>query len=250
MSSEEARKLLHAYVDGELDPAASLELEAVVARDPALRAALERLRALSAAIREKADYHAAPPGLAGEVLGALPASTAAAPRRARAWTWLAPAAAFAAAALVAWMLWLAPGGMGEEERLARDLLSSHARATLSGRIQVASSDLHTVKPWLSARLPFSPPVPDLAAQGFPLAGGRLDYVDGRPVAVLVFERRKHTVEAYVWPGNARAWRAARDGFNVEAFSRDGMNWCLVSDIGPAELEELGRLLRSVSPASG
>ncbi|MGE5638620.1 MAG: anti-sigma factor family protein [Clostridia bacterium] len=250
MSPEEARKLLHAYVDGELDPAAVLELEGTIARDPALRAALERLRAVSAAIREKADYHAAPPGLAGEVLRGLPGAAPAASRRAPAWTWLAPAAAFAAAALVAWTLWLAPGGIGEDDRLARDLLTSHARATLSGRIQVASSDLHTVKPWLSARLPFSPPVPDLAAQGFPLAGGRLDYVDGRPVAVLVFERRKHIVEAYVWPGNARAWRTARDGFNVEAFSRDGMTWCLVSDIGQAELQELGRLLQSVTPASG
>lgn len=246
MKPEEARKLLQAYVDGELDPAASVALEAALDADPALRAAHERLRAMSAAIREKADYHAAPEGFAARLLASLPGGlkTAPAPRARR---WLAPAAAFATALLVASGFFLFQSEISAEKRIAAELLSSHARATLGGHVMdVASADQHTVKPWLSARLPFSPPVADFAAEGFPLAGGRLDYVDGRPVAVLVYQRRKHSIEAFVWPGEGGSRRLARDGFNIESFSQAGMTWWLVSDVTPEELAQLARQLGKIS----
>ncbi len=131
-----------------------------------------------------------------------------------------------------------------QQRTAEELLASHGRATVGQRmIDVASSDLHTVKPWLSARLPYSPPVADLAAEGFPLAGGRVDYVDGKPVAVLVYTRRKHTVEVFVWPeeqGNART--LSQLGLNLESFTAAGMRYWLVSDVSREELSELARLL--------
>jgi anti-sigma factor RsiW len=108
-------------------------------------------------------------------------------------------------------------------------------------IDVASADRHTVKPWLSARLPFSPPVEDFAKDGFPLTGGRVDYAGGRPVAVLVYQRRKHVVEAFVWPGSAPAHSGTQDGLNLESFSRNGMTYWLVSDLEHEELAELARL---------
>jgi len=236
MTPEDANRLLQAYADGELDPAASLEMEAVLAASPALREALGRIRAMSAAIREKADYHAAPAGLVSRVRRSLPG-----PER-RVWKmqW-GFAVAAALVALAAVPLLVRPGS---EDRLAEDLFASHGRATVGQRmIDVASSDLHTVKPWLSARLPYSPPVADLAAAGFPLAGGRVDYIDGRPVAVLVYTRRKHTVEAFVWPAERGPARTlARAGLNMESFSAGEMRYWLLSDVSAEELRELAQLL--------
>jgi anti-sigma factor RsiW len=241
MKPEEAARLLQAYADGELDPAASLEMEAELAASPALRSALERARAASAAIREKADYHAAPAGLAARIRASLPSAAAAAPERKLPWRFAALAAGIAVLALAALMF-----RPGMEDRIAEELLASHGRATVGGRMMdVASTDLHTVKPWLSARLPFSPPVADLAAQGFPLAGGRVDFIGGKPVAVLVYTRRKHTVEAFVWPEEpGRAFARTRVGLNLESFVAGGMRYWLVSDVGADELGELARLLGS------
>jgi anti-sigma factor RsiW len=130
------------------------------------------------------------------------------------------------------------------DRAVDELLASHGRATVGQRmIDVASSELHTVKPWLSARLPYSPPVADLASQGFPLTGGRIDYIGGKPVAVLVYGRRQHTVEVFVWPEDQRSARTlTRAGLNLESFSTDGMRYWLVSDVSTEDLRALARLL--------
>jgi anti-sigma factor RsiW len=239
MTREEALKLLHAYVDGELDPAASLEMEACLAADPALRSAHERLRGLSTAIRESGEYHPAPERLREHL-----ATTTAGKRGAKPRAWL-PIAAMGATALLILALAAALLRPVDDERLLNDVLASHARATLGQRmIDVASSDQHTVKPWLSARLPFSPPVADYAAQGYELAGARADYAGGRALAVLVYKRRKHTIEVFVAPGADAAPRAhARDGLNMASFGHDGMQYWLVSDISRDELEGLARLLR-------
>ena len=242
MKPEEAARLLHAYVDRELDAAKSLELEAQLAADPALRERFERLRDLSAGIREKADYHAAPSSLVARLSAALPgaASAAAAPRRAS--RWIMPVAAAALVAALA--LGIALVRPGDEEALVREMVASHVRSTLGNRlIDVASSDQHTVKPWLSARLPFSPPVADFSPEGFELAGARLDYVGGRPVAVLVYRRRQHLIDVFIWPGSGpRDGAYSRDGFNVERSSAEGMRICLVSDLNRNELSDLARLL--------
>ena len=240
MKPEEAARLLHAYVDRELDAAKSLELEAQLAADPALRERFERLRDLSAGIREKADYHAAPSSLAARLSVALPGAASIAPRRVARWI-LPVAAAALVASLAVGIALMRPG---DEDALLREMVASHVRSTLGNRlIDVASSDQHTVKPWLSARLPFSPPVADFSPEGFELAGARLDYVGGRPVAVLVYKRRQHLIDAFIWPGNGpRDGAYSRDGFNVERSSAEGMRICLVSDLNRNELSDLARLL--------
>jgi len=240
MKPEEAARLLHAYVDRELDAAKSLELEAQLAADPALRERFERLRDLSAGIREKADYHAAPSSLAARLSAALPGAASIAPRRVA--RWILPVAAAALVAVLATGIVLVRPG--DEEALLREMVASHVRSTLGNRlIDVASSDQHTVKPWLSARLPFSPPVADFSQEGFELAGARLDYVGGHPVAVLVYKRRQHLIDAFIWPGSGpRDSAYSRDGFNVERSSAEGMRICLVSDLNRNELSDLARLL--------
>ncbi len=265
MTNEEANRLLHAYIDGELDPAKTLELEAHLAENPSLRAACGRLREMSAAVRDKADYHAAPAWLEARVRAALPAGrkdTSARPTRwewlkpagslAAVEDWLRPAASFAAVALVTWVVALGVMRPGEDERITQDVLASHVRATLSSRFHdIASSDQHTVKPWLSARLAFSPPVPDLSASDFDLVGGRLDYIGAQPVAVLVYKRRQHVIDVFVWPVEEQktGQTLTRDGFNIERFAKNGMGFWLVSDLSRGELDDLARLLaeRSAAP---
>ena len=246
MKPEDATKLLHAYVDGELDPAASLELEALLAADPSLRAAHDHLRALSTEIQSKADYRSAPEGLRARIESSLAAEAGARPmsrRAGRRWPVAAALMSLAALALVVAAVLFRPA---DNERLLQDVLASHARATLGQRMMdVASSDRHTVKPWLSSRLPFSPPVADYASQGYELAGARADYAGGRPVAVLLYKRRKHTIEVFVFPGPDAAPRAvSRDGLNMETFAQGGMTYWLVSDVAREDLEGLARLLRA------
>lgn len=202
-------------------------------------------RAISAAIREKADYHRAPDSLAADVLAALPNDVPAAPRRPAWQRWLAQGAAFAGVAFVTWAATVAYLRPSEEEGRAEEILAAHVRATLGKRlIDVASSDQHTVKPWLSARLPYSPPVVDLSAQGFELLGARLDRANGQPVAVLVYKRRQHIIDAYVWParGGVKASELTRDGFHLSRFAANDMAFWLVSDLNRNELDDLARLL--------
>jgi len=256
MTREEANRLLHAYIDGELDPAKTLELEAHLAENPSVRTACERLRGMSAAIRDKADYHAAPAWLEARVRAVIPAGPENGSARWWRWLkpagsfavaadWLRPAASFAAVALVTWVVALGYMRPNEDERITQEVLASHVRATLANRsYDVASSDQHTVKPWLSARLAFSPPVADLSASGFELVGGRLDYIGAKPVAVLVYKRRQHLIDVFVWPVEAQKTEQplARDGFNIERFARNGMGFWLVSDLNRNELDDFARLL--------
>ncbi|HEV7478158.1 MAG TPA: anti-sigma factor [Burkholderiales bacterium] len=245
MKPEDATKLLHAYVDGELDPAASLELEAQLAADPSLRAAHEHLRALSAEIQSKADYRGAPEGLRARIESSLAADEPSPPARRHASRRLA-ALALTGIAAIALILAAVVFRPADNERLLQDILASHARATLGQRMMdVASSDRHTVKPWLNSRLPFSPPVADYASLGYELAGARVDYAGGRPVAVLLYKRRKHTIEVFVFPGaDAPARAVSRDGLNLETFAQGGMTYWLLSDVAREDLEGLARLLRA------
>ena len=207
-------------------------------------------RELSTAIREKADYHRAPASLAGDVMAALPADEES-PRR-PAWPrWLALGAAFAGVAFLTWAAtyaYLRPTG---DEVRAGEILAAHVRATLGRHlIDVASSDQHTIKPWLSARLPYSPPVADLSAQGFELLGARLDHVNGQPVAVLVYKRRLHIIDAYVWPapGDASQHALKRDGYNLSRFAANDMAFWLVSDLNRNELSDFAKLLAQQAAA--
>jgi len=153
----------------------------------------------------------------------------------------------AACVLSALATWWIVGTNGEAARLEQDVLAAHVRSLLQDSpIQVASSDAHTVKPWFAGRIDFSPEVRDLAADGFPLLGGRLDYVGGRRVGAVVYKRRLHTISVFMWPrvtaGEAAPHLVTRNGYNLLAWSHGGVDYWAVSDLSGGDLRQLQSLL--------
>jgi anti-sigma factor RsiW len=223
---------------------------------------------LSQALKETATRHRAPAGLHRRLTASLAeaeaeadatASAAARPSaapatpaggRGRAWwltAWLRGAATFAAGAL-AGLLWAAYVAAPDAPApLPQEVVASHVRSLMADHLMdVASTDQHTVKPWFGGKLDYSPPVRDLAAQGYPLAGGRLDYLEQRPVAALVYRRQRHIINLYVWPAGAAAAGVellSRQGYNLTGWRRDGMQYWAVSDLNARELSEFAQLLR-------
>jgi anti-sigma factor RsiW len=237
----QTRDLLDAHLDGELDLVRTLEVERHLADCPGCAAAYDGLRSLQAALRGAPLRYAAPPRLEARVRAALRKEDR--PRRRRTLAALAGAAAAAALVVAAAGLWHRPG----DDPLAREVAAAHVRSLLAHRTDVESSDRHTVKPWFTRRLDYAPPVPDLAGAGFPLAGGRLDYVDGRPVAALVYERRRHAINLFVWPAAGAAdggpTLLARQGYSLIHWDQGGMTWWAVSDLNADELRDFVGLVR-------
>jgi anti-sigma factor RsiW len=178
---------------------------------------------------------------AGDV-GRRPAG--AGPSARTAWRWLALAASVAVVALGSWRLGAARAGTA---LLADEVVASHVRSLMPGHLSdVVSTDQHTVKPWFDGKLDFSPPVHDFAGRGYPLLGGRLDYLDGRPVAALVYGRRQHIVSVFLWPSDAPASVAtlpSRRGYHVLRWATPDFVYWVTSDVGLAELTEFGAMLR-------
>lgn len=247
--------LVQAFVDGELDLRSQLEIERRLAVEPALRQQVDELRELRQAVRSHASYHEASGALrrrAASLRDLSPAATPPAPRPAASafgrwlqWRPLAAGLSLAAVAMLAVQLaWQRPS---RDEALAEEVVASHVRSTLGQRlIDVASSDHHTVKPFLSSKLGFSPPVEALRLEGSELLGGRVDYLDGRPVAALVYRQGQHVVDAFVWPGSggdrAPAFATAR-GYRVAHWTQAGMNHWVISDLNEAEFQAVVRAVR-------
>ena len=246
MNCNEAMSLLPVYSDGELDPVQSAEIEKHVLGCPDCAARRDELASLRSRIQTEVPYYAAPATLRERVRAAIARGAGLRePVRppANRWGWLTSGAlAGSAATVFAWFI----GSAILDWRVGSDLVSeavaNHARATLGNRLtDVASSDQHTVKPWLSARLDYSPPVRDFSADGLPLIGGRLDYLDGHPVATLVYKYREHTIDVFVRPvgtGKPAPKSASLRGFNVAHGSAAGMECWAVSDAGPEVLASL------------
>jgi len=246
--------LLHAYVDGELDLVRSLEIERHIDACKTCAQFVENQQALSAAVRDGGLYHRPPRELKPRVDAALRRTARATEVRPSHMRW--PLIALAACLLLAVFFAarvLSPGlPAGAGDLMAREVLDSHLRSLMPGHLSdVQSSDRHTVKPWFNGKLDFSPPVVDLLAQGFPLIGGRLDSLAGRTVAVLIYQRRQHTINVYVWPAagssDTRTVSTTRQGYNIAHLVRAGMNWWIASDLNQAELNEFAGLLRPEGP---
>jgi anti-sigma factor RsiW len=252
MNCNEAAATIAAYADGEVDRLRSHTIRKHLRTCPSCAAKHQELLALHARIRAEIPYFKAPSALRERVLATFAGATPARGDRARFadhWRWMTGGAlAGCAATIVAWVIGTAIVDWRTNEDLAVEAVTTHVRATLGNhRVEVASSDQHTVKPWLSARLDYSPPVRDLAREGFALVGGRIDYLDRHPVAALVYRYRDHMIDVFVRPPTTHvptaALRTVR-GFNVAHATGSGMDWLAVSDLNAAELSSfVARLAR-------
>jgi anti-sigma factor (TIGR02949 family) len=257
-SCADMKLLMHGLIDGELDAANALKCDEHLAACGACTAEYESYQALRQAIRTGDARHRAPDALRSRVLAALDAAPdapagrtdgrRAPPGRAGAWRrWSVAASGLALAASLA--LFVAAPLRGPD--LTDELVAGHVRSLLVDHLtDVRTSDQHTVKPWFNGKLDFSPPVIDLTSAGFPLVGGRLDYMSGRVVAALVFKRREHVINVFVWPEAAGGRQGSgpeatlREGYHVLHWTEGGMNAWVVSDLSLPELQTFGEAFRA------
>lgn len=235
------RTTLHGYLDNELDPAAAQAMAAHLHGCADCRQSCEQARLLVDSVKRRAPYYAAPDLLLRSVF-------AAPPERQKTWAsilrnWLAPAFSSAALALAAVLYIATPSG---EQPWMEEAVSSHVRSLMAGHLNdVVSSDRHTVKPWFTGKLDFAPPVYDLTEQGYPLLGGRLDYLQHQPAAALSYGRAKHLINLFIVPatgGEKPREDLSLRGYNVVAWQHDHMRFIAVSDLERGELEAFSKLV--------
>jgi anti-sigma factor RsiW len=236
--------LLGGLIDGELDAANTALTEAHAARCEGCREELERLQALHNLLGRDEVRHRAPETLVRRI-HALPELSGPPARRSMLPGWLAPGLTGALAASLALVTFVQPSS---QSIVDEQLVSSHVRSLQPGHlIDVQTSNQHVVKPWFNGKVDFAPPVPELADRGFPLVGGRLDSIDGKTVGVIVYRRRLHTVNLFVWRSDkAFDGTSAEDGFNLSKWNDGGLSFAAVSDVAPQDLSEFERLYRERS----
>jgi anti-sigma factor RsiW len=248
MNCELAETTIHGYFDGELDAVRSAEFERHLEHCPQCQAALERVDSLRVQLQQNDLHEHASPELREKIRKQFAQGISITPRLAWKKWFLMPAfgTLAAAAALITIMLVAIPSH--REATLTAELIDAHVRSLQPGHLfDVQSTDQHTVKPWFDGKLDFIPPVADYAAQGFPLVGGRLDVVDGHNVAALVYARRKHFINVFVWPNREKKTVAdtsgSRQGYSWVAGQSGDMQIYLISDVAPSDLRELKGLIR-------
>ncbi len=245
MTTDDDHLLLNAYIDGELDPAHALEFERRLAENPALAEERRRIETLRRVLRERLPRATASPALRRRVMAMARPSPFAISRRAAGRAAMAASlvAAFAAGSLGT-MLALGPG---RGEPVPEMLVASHTRALMASQVvDVTSSDSHTVKPWFNGKLPGSPRVVDLAARGFPLAGGRIDVIGLTPVPTLVYKARKHVISVTALPLPERETAPPRpiNGYNIVEWIDGPLAYWAVSDLAAPELETFAKAFRA------
>lgn len=226
--------MLHAWFDDELDAANVATVEAHIAKCPSCSATVERMSALRETLADPGLRHVPPVGLRERIDAALPRSV----RPASPWPqrigWSAGGAIAASLALM-----LAVPRPVETGTVGPQLVASHVRSLLADHlVDIPTSDRHVVKPWFNGKIDFSPPTPDLTAEGFPLVGGRLDYLGGRVVPAIVYRRRLHTINLFVWPASGAASdKMSVDGYTVLHWRQGDLDFWAVSDVAAGDLAQ-------------
>ena len=251
MSCEQSQIQLHAYFDGELDAPSAAAFEGHLKSCSECQSVLAAEEALRTSIAQANLYERAPAGLRRSLAMQLPAPPVApsvfVQPASSAWRWLALAASVLFLASLGWQLRQYFPGAPHQPPIIAAALDAHLRSLQQGHLaDVESTDQHTVKPWFDGKLDFAPSVRDFAADGFPLLGGRLDILNGKTVAALVYGRRKHIINVFVWPtppSEAAPGYGESHGYNWAAWQSGGFGFCAVSDVSPADLQQLQRLFQ-------
>ena len=253
MNCQQAKPLIEPCADGELDAAGILELEKHIHDCPACTRAWRNAQALKKSLKQDALFFAAPAELRRRVKAELRSQIETRPRWGFGnWNWQTAATSGFATVCLALLLTVILTRPSTEQRLKQEIVSSNIRSLMASHmLDVVSTDQHTVKPWFNGKLDFSPPVKNLAAQEFPLVGGRLDYIGGRSVAALVFQRNKHVINLFIWPTKAKdsnpTTLAAVQGYNVIHWSEAEMTFWAVSDLNGKELMEFVQDYETAEP---
>jgi anti-sigma factor RsiW len=246
MNCDEAEILLHALIDGELDASHAREVEAHLATCPKCGALLKDYREMSKSVADAGMRYTAPPALRRRIEAALPQAREPSRRSVlKGFAMGSAVSAIAATGIVAIVL-----RSDDEARIQSEIVSAHLRSLQAGHLtDVVSTDQHTVKPWFNGKLDVAPPVIDLAAQGFTLIGGRLDYIDARSVGAVVYRRRQHVINLFVAQTASTERRAAKittlQGFNCRRWSDRGLNYWAISDLAADELADFGERFETV-----
>lgn len=241
MDHKEAIELLPAYLDQELGLADAIAVERHLGSCSECQQEYSKLSEVSAQLKKHAAYFKAPDHLAQRINMALPSDHSLSARF-KGWNlnWFSAGAVMATLLALVWSGSLYLTLPSDQDRLVEELVSSHVRSLQVDHLSdVVSSDQHTVKPWFHGKLDFAPPVVDLGTQEFPLVGGRLDYLNDRSVAVLVYRHNQHPINLYIWPGadrNLVPQMQSRHGYHLIHWAAGGMNYWAVSDL---EINELG-----------
>lgn len=250
MACKNKERLLHAYLDGELDLVHNVEFEEHLKTCAECARELHNQQTIRESLRTANLYEHAPESLRQRIHGALPREIPKRPSPVRSRTalqWLVAAAAVILLTVFGGKMISNIGGKQEADFLAQQIVDGHIRSLQPGHLyDVQSTDQHTVKPWFDGKVDFAPPVINLAEQGYPLVGGRLDYIDHRTVAALVYQRQKHFINVFVWPSGTKAAKRPENqtvlGYNMVFWQRNEMNFCAVSDLNLSELRQFVELL--------
>ncbi|OAF07017.1 hypothetical protein AYJ54_18325 [Bradyrhizobium centrolobii] len=239
MTCDEAKILLHALLDNELDAGHAREIEAHIASCPACAAELAAQREMQRVLADTNLRYTAPDRLRARIEASLPQPQRQPSRRSvlRGFAMGSAVSALAASGVVAVVL-----RQDDQQRILSEVVSAHLRSLQAGHLtDVISTDQHTVKPWFNGKLDVAPPVIDLTAQGFTLVGGRLDYIDARAIGAVVYRRRQHVINLFVSQTSNIEYRAPKtetmQGFNCRRWGNRGLNFWAVSDLGADELTE-------------
>jgi anti-sigma factor RsiW len=240
MSCTETEILLHALLDGELDAGHAREVEAHVTNCPHCAAQMRAYRELQQAMRAAQLRFTAPASLRRRIEKAFPVAPQRASSRRSVLKGFVMGTALSTA--MAASLVVAVFRTDQDQQVLGDVVSAHVRSLQANHLtDVQTSDQHTVKPWFNGKLDIAPPVVDLTAQGFTLIGGRLDYVDGKDVASVVYRRRKHVINLFVTQASGSEQHGTKldtmQGFNIRRWTAQGLEFFAVSDINPEELQE-------------
>jgi anti-sigma factor RsiW len=243
MNCQQIQKLIHAYHDGELDAANTMQVDEHLADCPACFAATRQLSVLRTALQAPELRFHAPAGLRASISTAVRQAAQTEREAPVSRPWYRSAGWAAAAVLLATLLSSYPYFSAQREnQMLAELTASHVRSLMASHLtDVASTDRHTVKPWFDGKIDFAPPVKDLQEIGFPLLGGRLDFIEGHAAAALVYGRHKHILNLFVWPATstsaASVRSAQRNGYNILRWSDGRMSYSVVSDLNETELRQ-------------